>query len=309
MRLTKLGVGYGEAMAKPLVTAELWEAIKPLLPEESPKPKKGGTAGRASRDRAALTGILLFVLKSGGIPWEMPGEVGCGSGMTSCWRRLKEWEGAGGVWGRLHRVILAIASGKPARRSTGSGGRRWNRQASPPPPGGRRERPEPHRQGQEGLTKAPSRGRAAAGGCLPLSVIHTAANAVHDSKALLEEAVEETPYLQSAAVLVAGPAGRPGRPPRKRPKKLLHADKGYDYPRCRKALKVRGDCPKHRSARRRVEREAGTAPMGRREADAVSWLNRFRGLKVRYERRADIHQAFLNVGCALICWRYVQRFC
>jgi hypothetical protein len=38
-------------------------------------------------------------------------------------------------------------------------------------------------------------------------------------------------------------------------------------------------------------------------------LNRFRRLKVRYERRDDIHQAFLDLGCALICWRYVQRLC
>jgi transposase len=35
----------------------------------------------------------------------------------------------------------------------------------------------------------------------------------------------------------------------------------------------------------------------------LSWLNRLRRLKVRYERRADIHQAFLSLGCALICWR------
>jgi transposase len=34
-----------------------------------------------------------------------------------------------------------------------------------------------------------------------------------------------------------------------------------------------------------------------------SWLNRFRRLKVRYECRADIHQAFLTLGCASICWR------
>ena len=35
----------------------------------------------------------------------------------------------------------------------------------------------------------------------------------------------------------------------------------------------------------------------------LSWLNRFRRLKVRYERRADIHQAFLSLGCTLICRR------
>ena len=37
------------------------------------------------------------------------------------------------------------------------------------------------------------------------------------------------------------------------------------------------------------------------------WLNRFRRLKVRYERRQDIHAAFLALGCALICWQFLQR--
>ena len=81
-------------MAKPLVTDELWEVIGPLLPEEPPKPKGGRPR---IPNRAALTGIL-FVLKTG-IPWEMlpQEEMGCGCGMTTCWRRLEEWHEAG-VW-------------------------------------------------------------------------------------------------------------------------------------------------------------------------------------------------------------------
>jgi transposase len=87
-------------MAKELVTDEMWDTIEPLLPPEPPKPQGGRPR---IDDRAALTGIV-FVLKSG-IPWEMlPQEMGCGSGMT-CWRRLKEWQ-EGGVWERLHRVLL-----------------------------------------------------------------------------------------------------------------------------------------------------------------------------------------------------------
>lgn len=39
----------------------------------------------------------------------------------------------------------------------------------------------------------------------------------------------------------------------------------------------------------------------------LSWLNRYRRLKVRYERRADIHQAFLTLACALICWNTLQK--
>ncbi len=87
-------------MGKELVPDELWEAIEPLLPCQPPKPKGGRPR---VNDRAALGGIV-FVLKSG-IPWEMlPQEMGCGSGST-CWRRLRDWQ-EGGVWRRLHRVLL-----------------------------------------------------------------------------------------------------------------------------------------------------------------------------------------------------------
>jgi transposase len=40
-----------------------------------------------------------------------------------------------------------------------------------------------------------------------------------------------------------------------------------------------------------------------------SWINRFRRLRIRYERRDDIYEAFLTMGCALICWNAVLRFC
>ena len=135
------------------------------------------------------------------------------------------------------------------------------------------------------------------GSGVPLAVRHSAAN-VHDSK-MLEEPVD-------AVRPIRGPRGGPGRP-RKRPEKL-HADKGYDFPRCRKALRKRGI--KARIARRGIE---SSERLGRYrwvvERTLSSWLNRFRRLKVRYERRGDVHQAFLELGCALICWRYVQRFC
>src|SRR5262249_16742903 len=125
---------------------------------------------------------------------------------------------------------------------------------------------------------------------LPLAVIISGAN-VHDSK-LLEETVDAIPPLRL-------PHRRRGRP-RKRPVKL-HADKGYDFPRCRQALRARGSIP--RIARRGIE---SSERLGRYRwvvGRSRLWLNRFRRLKVRYERRSDIHQAFLTIGCALLCWR------
>ena len=83
-----------------LLTDELWDRVKPLLPPHRSRPRGGR---RPVDDRVALAGIL-FVLKTG-IGWaDLPREVGC-SGMT-CWRRLRDWQSAG-VWDALHRLLLA----------------------------------------------------------------------------------------------------------------------------------------------------------------------------------------------------------
>ncbi|HUW81295.1 MAG TPA: IS5/IS1182 family transposase, partial [Phycisphaerae bacterium] len=39
----------------------------------------------------------------------------------------------------------------------------------------------------------------------------------------------------------------------------------------------------------------------------LSWLHQFRRLRIRYERRLDIHQAFLIIGCVLICHRILEN--
>jgi hypothetical protein len=36
-----------------------------------------------------------------------------------------------------------------------------------------------------------------------------------------------------------------------------------------------------------------------------AWLNQFR--RVRYDKRADIHEAFLSLACALLCWRSLRK--
>jgi transposase len=86
-----------------LISDELWELVRPLLPP--PKPRRFKYPGRKPMDpRKVLTGIL-YVLKSG-IPWEMlPQELGYGTGM-SCWRYLNSWQQQG-IWNRIHRVLLS----------------------------------------------------------------------------------------------------------------------------------------------------------------------------------------------------------
>jgi transposase len=38
----------------------------------------------------------------------------------------------------------------------------------------------------------------------------------------------------------------------------------------------------------------------------ISWLHQYRRLRVRYERRADIHQAFLQIAGCLICLKLLN---
>ena len=102
------------------------------------------------------------------------------------------------------------------------------------------------------------------------------------------------------------PIRRPRGRPRKRPIKL-HADKAYDLPRCRRALHRRRI--KVRIARKGVE---SSTRLGRHRwvvERTLAWLNHYWRLTVRYERRQDIHEAFLSLGCALTCFNAVQRYC
>lgn len=128
---------------------------------------------------------------------------------------------------------------------------------------------------------------------IPLVIQHTAANV--NETTLLPELVQAIPAIRQ----------KQGRP-RQRPHKL-HADKGYD------SLKNRTFLREHhilsRISRRNVDRSEKLGKHRWVVERTLAWLNRYRRLKVRYERRADIHQAFLTLGCALICWRFVIRFC
>jgi transposase len=38
---------------------------------------------------------------------------------------------------------------------------------------------------------------------------------------------------------------------------------------------------------------------------SFAWLHQFRRLRIRYEWRPGMHEAFLTLACALICWRFV----
>jgi len=111
------------------------------------------------------------------------------------------------------------------------------------------------------------------------------------------------------AVLDAIPGIRtPQRHRRRRPAKL-HADKAYDIPRCWAACWAA--CRVRRSMGRIARKQIDPSTSLGRHRWVVerthAWLNRFRRLTIRYERRLALHEAFVTLACALICWNYLTR--
>lgn len=128
---------------------------------------------------------------------------------------------------------------------------------------------------------------------IPLGVLVSGANR-HDS-IMFEPLLDALPAL----------AGKRGRP-RCRPDKL-HADKGYDFRRCRDYLRRRDI--KVRIARRGIDSNERLGCHRWVVERTHGWLAGFGKLRIRFERRLDIHLALLTLACAVICLRFVERFC
>ncbi|QDT00670.1 IS5 family transposase [Adhaeretor mobilis] len=264
-------------MAKPLVPDELWERIEPLIPEQLPKPNGGRPP---IEDRKVLTGIL-FVLKTG-IAWEdLPQEMQCGSGMT-CWRRLRDWQEEG-VWEALVQLLLnelreadqidwsraAVDSAKA--RAMG---------------GGEKTGPDPTNRSKPGskhhvVTDAHG---------IPLHVTLTGANR--------QDVTQLLPVIDGIPPV----AGKPGHP-RQRPDEV-YADRAYDSQAHREQLQQRGIEP--HLAKRNTDHGSGLGIYRWVSERTLSWLHQFRRLKTRYDRRADIHEAFMKIAQALICFRVLN---
>jgi transposase len=265
-------------MVEQLVPDTLWSAVQPLLPPQPPRPN----GGRTRLCNRAVPAGLVYVLTTG-VQWRLfPSRLGLGSAST-CRRRLREWQ-ASGVWAYVHHALL--------ERLATEGRLDWSRcsldsASLPAPLGGDLTGRNPTDRGKKGSKRHLLVDRMGT----PLAVVLSAANR-HDSR-LLEAVVDAVRPVKT---------GRPGRP-RRRPVKL-HADKGYDYERCREALERRNIVP--RIARRGVE---SSERLGRHRwvvERTLAWLGNLRRLVVRYERRADLHLAFTLLACALLCLRRLQ---
>jgi transposase len=263
---------------KPLVSDALWQRVQPLLP---PQPKRRFRfPGRKPLDyRKILTGIL-FVLKTG-IAWDdLPSELGCGCGKT-CRHYLQVWHQAG-VWRNLHAVLLAELN--EANQID------WQRALidasfAKAPEGGEDTGPNPTDRSKLGskhhvMTDAQG---------VPLSAKTTAAN-VNEVTQLLPVLVDMPPV-----------GGKPG-PKRQRPDRL-QGDRGYDSQPLRNFLRWLGITPV--LAAKYTEHGSGLGVHRWFVERTISWLHSFGRLRRRLDRLANIQEAFLQLGCSMICLRFL----
>ncbi len=188
--------------------------------------------------------------------------------------------------GRPPPVAQSIARGRQDRLVTGGGRQRfgprgfWGAQTGPNPTDRRKNGSKHHI-----ITDANG---------VPLAAILTGANR-HDVTQLLP--------LVHAIPPISGQRGRPRRRPDR-----VQGDRAYHSNPHRDALVQLGIEPV--LARRGVAHGSGLGIYRWVVERTLSWLHQFRRLRVRYERRADIHEAFMTLCCVIICWRTLRNsFC
>ncbi len=272
------GVRKGEQFPW-VVSDQLWARIEPLLPVVV---RRADHPGRRRLDQRKVLCGILYVLHNG-IRWEfLPQELGFGSGMT-CWRRLRDWNEAG-VWQRLHEVLLAELNA--------AGALDWSRAAVDGShlralKGGPKTGPSPVDRGRTGSKHHV----LVEGHGIPLAVSLTGGNR-NDVTQLLP-LIEAVPPVR----------GRRGRP-RRRPD-VLYADRGYDHDKYRKLVRGKGITPV--IAHRGQPHGSGLGAYRWVAEQAFALLHWFRRLRIRWEVRDDIHEAFLKLACSIVCFRRLAK--
>jgi transposase len=126
---------------------------------------------------------------------------------------------------------------------------------------------------------------------VPLSATLTAANR-HDVTQLLP-LVEAIPPLR----------GVPGAPLRK-PGAVM-GDRAYDSDPHRMRLSCRAIASQ--IARRNTPHGSGLGVFRWFVEQALALMHQFKRLRVRDDRDDAVHEAFMTIACAMICWRRLHR--
>ena len=97
--------------------------------------------------------------------------------------------------------------------------------------------------------------------------------------------------------------GKPGAPLRK-PKEVM-GDRAYQDEKRQMTLSCRGIDTA--IAQRGQMHGSGLGIFRYVVEQTLALLHQFRRLRTRFDKRDDIHEAFMNIGCAMICWRRLHN--
>lgn len=99
---------------------------------------------------------------------------------------------------------------------------------------------------------------------------------------------------------IAGKVGAPLRVPG-----VVMGDRAYHDERRRMQLSARGIGTA--IARRGQPHGSGLGIFRYVAEQTIALLHQFRRLRTRFDKRDDVHESFLTLGCAMICWRRLHN--
>jgi DDE family transposase len=128
---------------------------------------------------------------------------------------------------------------------------------------------------------------------IPLACILTAANRHASGSSGTVPLIDAIPPIR----------GKPGAPLCK-PEQVM-GDRAYHDQRRRMELSARGigTAIAHRGA----PHGSGLGIFRYVVEQMIALWHQFRRLRTRFDKRDDIHEAFMTIGCAMICWRRLHR--
>jgi putative transposase len=266
------------------IPGNLWAKMVVLLPPEKPP----HTRGRAVVPFRQVANGILYRLRTG-CQWKaIPAAFGSGS---TCHRRFQEWLQCG-LFEKLWRVLLQWYD-----RRYGIG---WNWQILdsvivPAPLGGEKTGKNPTDRGKAGTKRHILTDRRG----VPLAVTLSGANEVDKAAALPTVRARVVQPAPQAATL---------------PMRVTHfaADKAYDDDKLRQGLRRFGYTLHIARKRKRGEPKIlENIPRRRHPARrwvverTNSWHNRFRALKLRWEKKPENYLGLVQFACALIVFRFL----
>jgi len=261
---------------------ELWAQMEPMLPPGKPHPL--GCHNPPVPGRVAMNAIL-FVLRTG-CQWNaLEGTGLCSSSAAHRWFQL--WANAGVFLEFWKRGLLKYD------RLVGID---WSWLAmdgamTKAPLGGEKTGPNPTDRAKDGV----KRSVLTEGAGIPISVAIDGANR-NDFK-MARETIECIP-MHRPRVTKDDPQG-------------LCLDKGYDYQEVRDLLRE-FHFTAHIRARgeeaSRLKKRAGFKARRWVVERTHSWMNRFRRILIRWEKKAQNYLALLHFVCGIITWRAAGLF-